>query len=222
VILTGRRRARLDELVAELGDRALACCFDVRDRAAVDAALDGLAQPWADIDVLVNNAGLALGLGPAWEAKLEDWETMIDTNIRGLLYCTRKLLPGMVSRGRGHVINISSVAASWPYPGGHVYGATKAFVTQFSLSLRADLVGKPVRVTSIEPGLSETEFSLVRFKQDEGRAAAPYRGVEPLTADDIAESVVWAASVPRHVNINRIELMPTMQAFGPFKVHREG
>jgi NADP-dependent 3-hydroxy acid dehydrogenase YdfG len=221
VIITGRRQERLDAMVAELGERVLALRFDVRDRAEVDAAIEGLPQDWSEVDVLVNNAGLALGLEPSWNADLDDWETMIATNVRGLLYCTRKLLPGMVARGRGHVINISSVAASWPYPGSNVYGATKAFVTQFSLNLRADLYGHPVRVTSIEPGLSQTEFSLVRFKQDAAKANKPYEGVQPLTADDIAESVVWAASQPKHVNVNRIELMATMQAFGPFRVHRE-
>jgi 3-hydroxy acid dehydrogenase/malonic semialdehyde reductase len=221
VIVTGRRQARLDAFVEELGERALALCFDVSDKSQVDAAIEGLAGVWAEIDVLVNNAGLALGVEPAWDASVDDWETMVDTNIKGLLYCTHRVLPGMIERGGGHVINISSVAASWPYPGGNVYGASKAFVTQFSLNLRADLVGKPVRVTSIEPGLSKTEFSLIRYKGDPDAADKPYAGVEALTAADIAESVVWAAELPSHVNINRIELMPTMQAFGAFAVHRE-
>jgi 3-hydroxy acid dehydrogenase/malonic semialdehyde reductase len=172
--------------------------------------------------VLVNNAGLALGLEPAWQASLEDWETMVDTNIKGLMYCTRKVLPGMVERGRGHVVNLASVAASWPYPGANVYGASKAFVMQLSLNLRADLAGHPIRVTSIEPGLSQTEFSLVRFKGDAAAAAQPYKGVDPLQAEDIAEAVFWATELPAHVNINRIELMATKQSFGPFVIHREG
>lgn len=221
VVLTGRRAERLASLKAEWGDRAHTLCFDVTDKAAVDEALSSLDDTVGPVDVLVNNAGLALGLDPAWEADLSDWETMLATNVRGLLYCTRKLLPGMVERDRGHVINISSIAGNWPYPGGHVYGGTKAFVTQFSLNLRADLVGHQVRVTNIEPGLSQTEFSLVRFKGDEQAAAAPYSGVQPLTGDDIAEAVFWAATLPPHVNINRIEVMPTMQANGPFRVHRE-
>lgn len=222
VVVTGRRADRLDELVQALGDRVWPLCFDVRDRSAVDAAVDSLPPEWSEVDVLVNNAGLALGLEPAWKVDLDDWETMVDTNVKGLMYCTRKLLPGMVARGRGHILNISSVAASWPYPGGNVYGASKAFVTQLSLNLRADLAGHPVRVTSIEPGLSQTEFSLVRFKGDAEAAQAPYRGVEPLTAHDIAEAVFWASEQPAHVNINRIELMATKQTFGPFVIHREG
>lgn len=222
VIVTGRRGDRLEALAAELGDRALPLCFDVRDRASVDAAIDGLPEAWSAIDVLVNNAGLALGLEPAWQASLEDWETMVDTNIKGLMYCTRKVLPGMVERGRGHVVNLASVAASWPYPGANVYGASKAFVMQLSLNLRADLAGHPIRVTSIEPGLSQTEFSLVRFKGDAAAAAQPYKGVDPLQAEDIAEAVFWATELPAHVNINRIELMATKQSFGPFVIHREG
>jgi 3-hydroxy acid dehydrogenase/malonic semialdehyde reductase len=222
VIVTGRRGDRLEALAAELGDRALPLCFDVRDRASVDAAIDGLPEAWSAIDVLVNNAGLALGLEPAWQASLEDWETMVDTNIKGLMYCTRKVLPGMVERGRGHIVNLASVAASWPYPGANVYGASKAFVMQLSLNLRADLAGHPIRVTSIEPGLSQTEFSLVRFKGDAAAAAQPYKGVDPLQAEDIAEAVFWATELPAHVNINRIELMATKQSFGPFVIHREG
>lgn len=221
VIVSARRVDRIDALVDELGERALALPLDVSDRAAVEAALASLPAPFAEVDVLVNNAGLALGLEPAQRASMEHWEQMIATNVRGLLYVTRALLPGMIERDRGHIVNISSVAATYPYPGANVYGATKAFVTQLSLNLRADLCGHRVRVTDIEPGLAETEFSLVRFEGDAAAADRPYHGIEPLTADDIAEAVLWAVRQPRHVNINRIELMPTMQAFAGFAFHRE-
>lgn len=221
VILTGRRQERLDALVAELGERAFGLRLDVRDRAAVFGAVASLPEPFAAVDVLVNNAGLALGLEPAWQTDLDDWETMLDTNCKGVLYCTRALLPGMVARGRGHVVDISSIAGVYPYPGGNVYGATKAFLTQFSLNLRADLAGHPVRVTDIQPGLAETEFSLVRFKGDADAAKGPYAGVQALTADDIAEAVWWVTSLPAHVNINRLEVMPTMQSFSPLKVSRQ-
>ncbi len=221
VIGTGRRRERLDELADELGDKFHPLAFDVRDQASVEAALESLAPKLGVIDALVNNAGLALGLGPAQTASLEDWETMIDTNIKGLLYMTRALLPGMVKRKQGHVVNIGSIAADNPYPGGNVYGATKAFVMQFSRNLRADLLGTGVRVTDIAPGLAETEFSLVRFKGDSEKAKAPYRGMAPLTGEDIARATVWALEQPPHVNINRIEIMPTAQAWGPVAVHRE-
>ncbi|MGH8126882.1 MAG: SDR family oxidoreductase [Gammaproteobacteria bacterium] len=221
VIGTGRRRERLDELAAELGDVFLPLAFDVRDRGAIDQAIASLTDDFAAIDVLVNNAGLALGLGPAQEASLEDWDTMVDTNIKGLLYMTRALLPGMVKRGRGHIVNIGSVAADNPYPGGNVYGATKAFVWQFSRNLRADLPGTGVRVTDIAPGLAETEFSLVRFKGDTEKAKAPYRNLEALTAEDIANATLWALEQPAHVNVNRIEIMPTAQVWGPMAAHRD-
>jgi len=221
VIGTGRRRERLDELASELGASFLPLDFDVRDRTAINQALKDIPHGFASIEVLVNNAGLALGLGPAQEADLEDWDTMVDTNIKGLLYMTRALLPGMVERGRGHILNIGSVAADNPYPGGNVYGATKAFVWQFSRNLRADLLGTGVRVTDIAPGLAETEFSLVRFKGDAERAKAPYCGLEALTDDDIARAASWALDQPAHVNVNRIEIMPTAQAWGPLATHRE-
>lgn len=222
VVGTGRRVERLETLREELGERFFPLVFDVRDRAAVDAALASLPEPFATIDVLVNNAGLALGLDPVQRADPDDWDTMVRTNVDGVLHCTHAVLPGMVERRRGHVVNLSSVAATWPYPGSHVYGATKAFVSQLSMSMRCDLIGTGVRVTSIEPGLAQTEFSLVRFRGDEGKAGRPYAGVDPLTADDIAEAVVWAVSQPRHVNVNRIEIMATEQAWGPFAIHREG
>ena len=208
VILTGRRQERLDALVAELGERVHALCFDVRDTAAVQAAIDGLPAEYAEIDVLVNNAGLALGVAPAWQTDLSDWRTMIDTNCLGAVAVTRAVLPGMVARNRGHVVNISSIAGVYPYPGGNVYGATKAFLTQFSLNLRADLVGHAIRVTDIQPGLAHTEFSLVRYKGDADKAEVPYEGVDPLTAADIAESVSWCIDLPEHVCINRLEIMP--------------
>lgn len=217
VVGTGRRQERLDELSAELGARFTGLCFDISDRQACEAALSGVG----DVDILVNNAGLALGLEPAWQASLDDWLTMVKVNIEGVLYLTRALLPGMVARKTGHIVNVSSVAASWPYPGSNVYGASKAFLTQFTLNLRCDLVGTRVRMTSIEPGLCETEFSLVRFKGDTAAASNPYANVEAMSADDIAEAIVWATQQPRHVNINRIELMATEQAWGPMAIHRE-
>ncbi len=221
VIGTGRRKERLDAMAEELGDRFHPLPLDVRDEAAVKDAIANLPVGFDAVDVLVNNAGLALGLEPAQEARMQDWDTMIDTNCKGLVYCTRALLPGMVERDRGHVINLGSVAGTYPYPGGNVYGATKAFVHQFSLNLRADLIGKNVRVTSVEPGLSETEFSLVRFKGDAEKAKQPYANLKPMTPEDIAEAIFWATTLPAHVNINVIEMMPTMQAFNPFNFHRE-
>ncbi|MHA1536009.1 MAG: SDR family oxidoreductase [Alphaproteobacteria bacterium] len=222
VILSGRRAERLSALADELGEAVCVAQFDVQDSAAVASAIEGLPAGFAQIDVLVNNAGLALGLDPAQSADLADWDTMIDTNIKGLTYCTRAVLPGMVARRRGHIINIGSVAGSYPYPGGNVYGATKAFVHQFSLNLRADLHGSDVRVTSVEPGLAETEFSLVRFKGDEEKSKGPYQGLDPLSADDIADIVYYAASSPAHVNINRIEVMPVRQSFSMFAFARDG
>ena len=215
VIATARRGDRLESLAKAHPGKILPLVFDVRDRKAVETALSGLPAPFAEIDVLVNNAGLALGLEPAQENDLDDWETMVDTNIKGLLYCTRHVLPGMVSRGRGHVINIGSIAGSYAYPGGNVYGATKAFVEQFSRNLRCDLHGTGVRVTNVEPGLLDTEFSLIRFKGDAKSSGAVYEGAEPLQAVDIAEIIWWANARPAHVNINRVEVMPTCQSNGP-------
>jgi 3-hydroxy acid dehydrogenase / malonic semialdehyde reductase len=223
VIVSARRSDRIGELAKELGSDVLPLTFDVRDRAAVADAVSGLPPEFAAIDVLVNNAGLALGLEPAYEASLDDWDAMIDTNCKGLAYCTRAVLPGMVKRGYGHVINLGSIAGTYPYPGGNVYGATKAFVHQFSLDLRSDLQGTGVRVTSVEPGLSGgTEFSVVRFGGDRAKAGQVYEGVHPLEAGDVAEAVHWAASLPSHVNINVIEMMPVAQSFGPLAVARNG
>ncbi len=222
VIATARRAERLAALSAELGGRLLAWPLDVTDGPALAALPASLPDGWREVDVLVNNAGLALGLEPAWRASLAEWEQMIATNILGLTRLTRALLPGMVERNRGHVVNISSAAASYPYPGGNVYGATKSFVTQFSLNLKADLVGTSVRVTSIEPGMVEgTEFSTVRFGGDAERAKTVYAGTKSLTAEDIAETVAWAVGLPEHVNIDRIEVMPTCQGPGPFRVVRQ-
>jgi serine 3-dehydrogenase len=223
VVATGRRADRLQALVDALGaDNVHAAAFDMRDEAAMRAAIEALPPAFRDIDLLVNNAGLAQGTLPAQRALLSDWQTMIDTNIRALVAVTHALLPTLIER-RGAIINVSSTAANYPYTGGNVYGGSKAFVSQFSLGLRADLHGTGVRVTCIEPGLvGGTEFSLVRFEGDAERAGSVYAGAQPLTADDVAESVVWAASLPAHVNVNTIELMPVGQAFGALPVERAG
>jgi 3-hydroxy acid dehydrogenase / malonic semialdehyde reductase len=222
VIAAARRTERLSSLADELGpDVLLPLTLDVRDRAGVDKAVAALPEGFAEVDILVNNAGLALGLEAAQEADVDQWEQMIETNCTGLVYVTRALLPQMVARGRGHVVNLGSIAATYPYPGGNVYGATKAFVHQFSLNLRSDLHGTGIRVTCVEPGLSGgTEFSDVRFGGDSERAAAVYAGTQPLTADDIAAAIEWATSQPAHVNVNVIELMPVSQSFAPLQVHR--
>ncbi len=220
IVAAARRRDRLEALAEDLGrDRVLPLNLDVGDRSAVEAAVSGLPKAFAQVDVLVNNAGLALGLSPAPDADLDDWDRMIRTNCAGLTYVTHALLPGMRARRRGHVVNIGSVAGSYPYPGGNVYGATKAFVRQFSLNLRSDLHGTGVRVSCIEPGLcSGTEFSEVRFGGDRERAAAVYAGTTPLNPEDIAEAVVWVSAQPPHVNVNTIELMPVAQSFAAFQV----
>jgi 3-hydroxy acid dehydrogenase / malonic semialdehyde reductase len=223
IIAAARRTERLRSLTDELGsDVLLPLTLDVRDRASVEQAVAALPEGFAEVDILVNNAGLALGLEPAPDADVGQWEQMIETNCTGLVYVTRALLPHMVARGRGHVVNLGSIAGTYPYPGGNVYGATKAFVHQFSLNLRSDLHGTGIRVTCVEPGLSGgTEFSDVRFGGDSERAAAVYAGTQPLTADDIAAAIEWATSQPAHVNVNVIELMPVSQSFAPLQVHRE-
>jgi 3-hydroxy acid dehydrogenase/malonic semialdehyde reductase len=220
VVLAARRRERLEALALELGPNAHPLELDVRDRTAVERAVESLPAKFSAISLLLNNAGLALGLEPAQEANAEAWDTMVDTNIKGVLHLTRTVLPGMVARERGHVVNIGSVAASAPYPGGNVYGATKAFVSQLSQNLRADLLGHRVRVTDIEPGMVETEFSLVRFGGDDKRAAGVYRDFQPLTAEDIAEAIFWCATLPEHVDVSRLEIYPVMQAHAGFSVHR--
>ena len=224
IVAAARRAERLEALKAELGaDKVLPLVLDVRDRAAVMKAVEGLPAEWAAVDVLVNNAGLALGLDPAQKADLDDWDTMVDTNVKGLMYLTRAVLPGMIERKCGHVINLGSTAGEWPYPGGNVYGATKAFVRQFSLNLRADLYGTPVRVTDIQPGLvGGTAFSNVRFHGDDAKAGAVYEGADALTPDDIADAVHWVATRPARVNVNMLQVMPVSQSFGPLRVHKPG
>lgn len=228
LVLTGRRADRLEALKAELSALVPVhvAVMDVREAAQVQAVVEALPLQFSTVHTLVNNAGLALGLDPAQSASLDDWQTMIDTNITGMTTCTRLLLPRLIATaatpgGAGAtVINLGSIAGTYPYPGGNVYGATKAFVHQFSLNLRTDLHGTGVRVTCIEPGHSESEFSLVRFKGDADRAKALYAGIEPLRPEDIAETVFWAVSLPPHVNINRLEVMPVCQSSGPLRVHR--
>ena len=216
VVATGRRADRLEALASE---RVHTLAFDIRDEAALDEALAGLPAPFDAVDLLVNNAGLALGTQPAQAASLSNWRTMIDTNVTGLVTITHKLLPGIVER-KGAIINLSSVAANYPYSGGNVYAGTKAFVRQFSLDLRADLHGTGVRVTSIEPGMVETEFTLVRTGSQDASDTL-YGGVTPMTAEDIADTLLWVATLPAHLNINTLELMPVNQSFAGFAVHRE-
>lgn len=221
VIATGRRADRLDALRAELGAALLPFPLDVTDGAATAALPDSLPEGSREVDVLVNNAGLALGTAPAQQAKIADWDMMVATNISGLIRLTHALVPGMVARDRGHIVNVSSTAASYPYPGGNVYGASKAFVTHFSLNLKADLVGTGVRITDLEPGLvGGSEFSAVRFGGDADRAAAVYAGTTPLSPQDIAEAVSWVVNLPAHVNINRLEMMPTCQAPSALTIKR--
>jgi len=221
VIVTGRRAERLQPLVQEYGEeRVHAAVFDVRDTRAMDAALAALPPAFADIDLLVNNAGLAQGTAPAQSASLQDWHTMIDTNVTALVNLTHRLLPRLIAR-KGAIINISSVAATYPYPGGNTYGGTKAFVSQFSLGLRSDLHGTGVRVTSIEPGMAETEFTLVRTHGDQAASDRLYTGANPMTAEDIAESIFYVATLPPHLNINRLEIMPVTQSFAGFQVARD-
>ena len=223
VIAAARREDKLRALADELGEAVLPFALDITDKAAVEALPDTLPEGWREVEVLVNNAGLASGLSPFQEADPDGLEAMMMTDVVGLVRLTRALLPGMVERGRGHVVNLGSVAGDYPYPGGHVYGAAKAFVKQFSLNLKADLVGQPVRVTNIEPGLvGGSEFSQVRFGGDADRAAKVYEGTDPLMPDDIAEAVAWVVNLPAHVNINRLEMMPVCQGPGPSVVKRRG
>jgi serine 3-dehydrogenase len=221
VVATGRRADRLRTLVDEFGAETItAAAFDVRDAAAMNETLSALAEPFRGIDVLINNAGLAVGTAPAPETSLDDWLRMIETNVTALVTLTHKLLPTLIEH-KGLIVNLSSIAGSYPYPGGNVYGGTKAFVRQFSLGLRSDLHGTGVRVTSIEPGLAETEFTLVRTGGDQGASDALYKGAHPLTAEDIAEAVFWTATLPPHVNINRLELMPVSESWAGFQVYHD-
>lgn len=220
VIATGRRKNLLDALAAEIGPAVLPLTMDVTDKNSITTALAALPAEWQEIDVLINNAGLALGIAPAQTASLEQWETMIETNCKGLVTVTRLLLPEMLKRNRGTIINIGSTAGAYAYPGANVYGATKAFVAQFTLNLRADLAGTGVRATNLAPGLAGgTEFSNVRL-QDDAAAAKVYEGVVPLNPGDIAETAYWIATLPAHVNINHIEITPTCQGFGPLTIKR--
>jgi 3-hydroxy acid dehydrogenase/malonic semialdehyde reductase len=223
LILAARRVEKLEQLKSELSNASSIRVFklDVTDAASVEGLLTELGASLIDIDVLINSAGLALGLEPAYAANLSDWETMVDTNITGLLRMTRAILPGMVKKNTGHIINLGSVAGAWPYPGGNAYGGTKAFVKNFSQALRADVLGKNIRVTSIEPGMAETNFSNVRFKGDIEAASQVYAGTQPLTAADIADIIYWVTSVPAHVNINSLEVMPVCQAWGPLAISRD-
>ncbi|MBW4014825.1 SDR family NAD(P)-dependent oxidoreductase [Moraxella osloensis] len=223
VIGTGRRQEKLDELQTQLGDNFIPLNFDVSDLPATKTALQTLPNDLLNnIDVLVNNAGLALGLEPADKTDFADWQQMVNTNILGLIHLTHEILPLMVANNDGYIINLSSTAGSYPYFGGNVYGATKAFVTQFSLNLRADLVGKNIRVSNIEPGLcGGTEFSNIRFHGDDAKAAQVYDSVQYVTPQDIANMVAWLIEQPKHVNINRIEVMPTAQTFAGLKVVKD-
>lgn len=217
LILTGRNQLRLNQLTAELAHLAVdvvTLCFDVRDRLAATAALKSLDERWRNVDVLVNNAGLALGLEPEYEGSFDDWDTMIDTNIKGLLTMTRLIVPGMVARNRGHVINIGSVAGDAAYANGNVYCATKAAVKVLSDGLRVDLVNTAVRVTTVKPGLVQTNFSVTRFHGDQTCADHVYEGIQPLTGDDIADVVLYAAQAPQHVQIAEVLVLATHQANG--------
>ena len=222
VIATGRRADRLKKLVEEFGtDKVFTLAFDMRKPEAIEAALATLPDSFRKIDLLINNAGLALGTAPAQKADLAQWNQMIETNVTGLVTITHKLLATLMAQ-KGAIINISSVAATYPYPGGNVYGGSKAFVSQFSLGLRSDLHGTGVRVTSVEPGMAETEFTLVRTSGNQTVSDNLYKGANPMTAENVAETLFWIATLPPHMNINRIEMMPVNQSFSPFQVHREG
>lgn len=222
LILAARSIEKLTKLKSELGSQCDVHTYflDVSDSLAIDRFFEEAAEWTSRIDVLVNNAGLALGIEPAYECDLEEWETMIDVNVKGVVRMTRAILPAMVKKNHGHIINIGSVAGNWPYPGGNTYCGTKAFVQQFSRALRCDLLGKAIRVTNIEPGMAETEFSVVRMRGDKSKANKVYESTQPLTADDVAQTVVWVSTLPPHINVNTLELMPTCQAWSPFAVDR--
>jgi 3-hydroxy acid dehydrogenase / malonic semialdehyde reductase len=224
LLLAARRAGKLAEVAsAALAKGAPAVHsidLDVRDHRAVQNAIDGLPPEWAEIDILVNNAGLSRGLDKLYMGHIQDWDEMIDTNVKGLLYVTRAVVPGMVVRGRGHVINLGSTAGEMTYPNGAVYCATKAAERSINDGLREDVLGTPVRVTTVDPGMVETDFSVVRFRGDHERAAKVYKGIKPLTGEDVADAIVWAASRPAHVNIARILLTPVQQA-NSLLFHRE-
>lgn len=220
--LTARRLDRLEQLQKELKTESSVYALDVRSADDVAETFQKIEQAQGPVDILVNNAGLGYGLEPAYQGNIDEWDQVIDTNIKGLLYCTHAVLAKMVKRDQGHIINIGSIAARYAYPGGNVYGATKAFVRQFSFNLRADLIGTQVRVSCIEPGLvGGTEFSVVRFRGNKDLAEKVYANTQPLTPDDIAEVIYYCHSLPPHVNINTLEVMPVMQASGPLAIYRE-
>ena len=225
LLLAARRVSKLAEVASEALNRGAEAVhsieLDVRHHRAVQSAIDELPPEWAQIDVLVNNAGLSRGLDKLYMGKIEDWDEMIDTNVKGLLYVTRAVVPGMVVRGRGHVVNLGSTAGELAYPNGAVYCGTKGAVKLINDGLRQDVLGTPVRVTSVDPGMVETDFSLVRFRGDQERAAKVYKGVKPLTPEDVAEAIVWVASRPEHVNISRVSMTPVQQA-NSLLFHREG
>ncbi len=224
LIVTGRRADRLHDLAAELSAHTdvLPLVLDVRNRAAMASAIDQLPERFSRLRGLVNNAGLALGSDAAQDCDLDQWETMVDTNIKGLLYSTRLLLPRLIAHGAGaSIVNLGSIAGNWAYPGSHVYGASKAFVRQFSLNLRCDLLGTGVRVTNLEPGLCESEFSLVRFDGDQARYDSIYQGANAIQPADIADTIFWLCNQPAHLNVNSLELMPVSQAWSNFAIHRE-
>jgi len=222
-ILIGRRKERLLKLSKKLGvKKNLPIQLDVRNKEEVFQTIDKLPNDFKKISILINNAGLAWGLEPAHKVDIKKWETMIDTNCKGLVYITRAVLPGLIKRNKGHIVNMGSVAGSYPYEGGNVYGGTKAFVKQFSLGLKSDLLGTKVKITNIEPGMADTEFSLIRFSGNKKKAKNVYKNMTPLNGRDIAETIYWAISRPAHVNINRIELMPLQQGFNFFSVSRTG
>jgi NADP-dependent 3-hydroxy acid dehydrogenase YdfG len=224
LLLAARRAGKLAGVASLAVERGAAAVhsidLDVRNRSAVQTAIDELPEPWAEIDVLVNNAGLSRGLDKLYVGRIEDWEEMIDTNVKGLLYVSRAVVPGMVARGRGHVVNLGSTAGELTYPNGAVYCATKAAERAINDGLRQDLLGTPVRVTTVDPGMVETNFSMVRFHGDAGRAANVYKGIQPLTPEDVADAILWAVTRPPHVNVARVLLTPVQQA-NSLLFHRE-
>jgi NADP-dependent 3-hydroxy acid dehydrogenase YdfG len=222
VIATGRREERLHALKEELGAACHAARLDVRDRAGIERAVAALPEDFRRVNIVVANAGHGVGMATAQQADIAEWEDMVATNVNGLLYTVHALLPGMLARDEGHIVVIGSIAGDYPYPGGNVYGGAKAFAKMFALGLRGDLLGANVRVTNIEPGMTETEFMLHRHRGDAAQKAKVYEGIQPMTPDDVAETVFWSATLPRHVNINRMQMMPVMQAFGPIAAKRKG
>lgn len=223
LILGARNVKKLEQIKAEIQAdcNVYVAALDVTSSDSIATFFANLPSDFSNIDVLVNNAGLALGVEPAHEASLDDWETMISTNCTGLVRMTHKVLKGMVERNRGQIINIGSIAGNWPYPGGNAYGGTKAFVRNFSLGLRADLLGKKIRVTNLEPGMADTNFSTVRLKGNKDKADKIYEDTQPLTGDDMANTIAWLIALPEHMNVNTLEVMPTCQAWLPFAISRD-